>query len=76
MDGPTPEQIRTARESHKLTPDDAAALIHCGARAWRQWESGSRKMSPAHWELWKIKVAALSGAAVDSGRDEGDTNER
>lgn len=54
---PTTQEIRAARESAGLTQTEAAALIHCTMRGWQDWESGARKMHPAFWELFRIKVA-------------------
>jgi len=53
---PTPAEIRQARESAGLTQTQAAAMIHCGLRAWQKWEGGERKMHPAMWELFQIKT--------------------
>jgi DNA-binding transcriptional regulator YiaG len=53
---PTPDEIRQARASAGLTQTEAAALIYCTLRAWQDWESGARRMHPAFWELWRIKM--------------------
>ena len=53
---PTPQEIEQARINAKLTPPKAAAVIHCSARAWQQWEAGKRKMHPAFFELFKLKT--------------------
>ena len=53
---PTPEQIRAARLACDLTPKDAAALIYCTATAWAEWEAGTRRMHPASWTLWRMRV--------------------
>lgn len=55
---PDKEQIRAAREAAGLTQTAAAALIHCTLRGWQEWEAGNRRMHPAFWELWLIKVAS------------------
>jgi DNA-binding transcriptional regulator YiaG len=60
MDSPTPDEIKTARKAAGLSQTAAAALVHSGLRTWQQWEEGSRRMSPAHWELFKIKVVIRS----------------
>lgn len=57
---PKPEEIRKAREAAKLTQTEAAELIHCTLRGWQDWESGARRMHPAFWELWRIKIAAAA----------------
>lgn len=56
---PDPAEIRTAREAANLSQTEAAELIYCTMRGWQQWESGERRMHPAMWELWRIKVKAL-----------------
>jgi DNA (cytosine-5)-methyltransferase 1 len=53
---PTPEEIRAGRESAGLTQREAARLIHCTERGWQDWEGGQRKMHPAFWELFRIKL--------------------
>ena len=54
---PLPAQIRRAREAAGLTQTQAAALIYCTLRGWQDWEAGARRMHPAFFELWRIKVA-------------------
>ena len=53
---PTHAEIREAREKSGLTQTQAAQVIYCTLRAWQDWESGARRMHPAMWELWRIKV--------------------
>lgn len=53
---PTPEQIVEARLAANLTQTEAAALIYCTLRGWQDWEGGQRRMHPAFWELWRMKV--------------------
>lgn len=55
---PTPDEVRTARVVAGLSQTAAAALIHCTLRGWQQWEAGDRRMHPAFWELFRIKVDA------------------
>lgn len=57
MDQPTPEQIRTARTANRLTQTQAAELVHSSLRSWQQWEAGARRMHPAMWELFTLKLA-------------------
>ena len=33
-------------------------LADCTLRGWQQWEAGDRRMHPAFWELFRIKVDA------------------
>jgi putative transcriptional regulator len=54
MNNPTPAQIRESRAG--LTQTQAATLVHVGLRCWQQWEAGDRKMHPAFWELFNIKL--------------------
>jgi DNA-binding transcriptional regulator YiaG len=46
---PTPDQVRAAREAADQTQAEAAALIWVSEIAWRQWESGARRMTPVAW---------------------------
>ena len=55
---PTQEEVRAAREAAGLSQTAAAALIHCTLRGWQEWEAGNRRMHPAFWELFGIKVAS------------------
>jgi len=55
---PSPQEVRAAREAAGLSQTEAAALIHCTLRGWQEWEAGNRRMHPAFWELWLIKVAS------------------
>lgn len=53
---PSPEQIRAAREAAGLSQAAAGALLHSTCRVWQQWEYGARRMHPAFWELFQLKV--------------------
>lgn len=58
---PSSKQIKQTREQSGLTQTQAAALIYKGLRTWQGWETqegspGHRKMDPAFWELFKIKI--------------------
>lgn len=53
---PTPAEIRDMREAAQLTQKDAGLLIHTTGRTWQQWEAGDRRMHPAFWELFRIKL--------------------
>ena len=55
---PTPEEIRAAREAAGLSQTAAGALVHTTCRTWQQWEAGDRRMHPAFFELFSIKVSA------------------
>jgi DNA (cytosine-5)-methyltransferase 1 len=58
MNNPSPEEVKAARAAAGLTQAEAAAVIYCGWRAWQEWEAGNRKMHPAFWELWALKVGS------------------
>jgi len=54
---PTKEEILAARERAGLTRAEAAKLIYMTSeRAWQKWEYGERRMHPALWEFFKLKV--------------------
>lgn len=59
---PTQVQIAKARDAAGLTQTEAAALIYCTLRAWQDWEGGQRRMHPAFWELWLLKVQSAKDA--------------
>lgn len=61
---PTPEEIRRVRESADLTQVEAARLIYTSARAWQQWEAGERRMHPAWWTLFRLRVGVLTLAQL------------
>lgn len=54
---PAPEEVRAAREAAGLTQTAAAGLLHTTCRVWQQWEIGDRRMHPAFWELFRIKIS-------------------
>jgi DNA-binding transcriptional regulator YiaG len=53
---PSPEDIAAYRIECGMSTAEAAALIYRTVRNWQQWESAERKMDPALWELFRIKV--------------------
>lgn len=53
---PAPAEILAAREAAGLTQTAAGALVFTTCRVWQQWEAGDRRMHPAFWELFRIKV--------------------
>lgn len=60
---PTPAQIRRAREDAGLTQEQAAELVYGNWRTWQNWEADKdaaehRRMHPATWELFQVKIAA------------------
>jgi len=55
---PAPEEIRAAREAAGISQTAAGALVHTTCRTWQQWEAGDRRMHPAFFELFSIKVSA------------------
>lgn len=54
---PLPDAIKAARKSAGLTIVEAAALVHVTKSAWLKWEGGQRPMTPATWELFRLKLA-------------------
>lgn len=55
-ESPTPEQIRATRVDAGISQSSAAAIVYSGLRTWQQWEAGDRRMHPAMWELFLIKL--------------------
>ena len=53
---PSPAEIRAAREAAGLTQTAAGVKVHTTCRTWQQWEAGDRRMHPAFWELFCIKI--------------------
>lgn len=53
---PMPSEVKAARAETGLSQTKAASLIYFSLRAWQEWESGTRKMHPSAFELFKIKV--------------------
>ncbi|AXM15598.1 XRE family transcriptional regulator [Xanthomonas oryzae pv. oryzae] len=51
-------EISRARGAAGLTQTEAAALVHSNIRSWQKWELGERRMHPAFWELFRLKLAA------------------
>jgi DNA-binding transcriptional regulator YiaG len=53
---PSPKEIVEAREAAGLTQTEAGELIYSSLRTWQHWEMGDRRMHPAFWELFQIKL--------------------
>lgn len=53
---PSPNEIIEARLKAGLTQTEAGQLIHASLGAWQQWEAGDRRMHPAFWELFRLKL--------------------
>lgn len=53
---PRPADIRAARENAGLSQSAAGVLVHRSLRNWQQFELGERRMDPAIWELFCIKI--------------------
>lgn len=64
---PTAANIRTVRQAAALTQAQAAVLVHVTLRAWQYWESGTRPIDPAHWELFQLKVCSPLSSNRDNG---------
>lgn len=56
---PAPADIRAHRTTAGHTQAAAAAMVYTDTRTWQKWESGTARMHPATWELYRIKTAAL-----------------
>lgn len=63
---PAPDAIKAARAAAGLTQTQAAKLVHMEQRGWARWESGDRRMHPAIWELWQIKIGASDQSPVSN----------
>jgi DNA-binding transcriptional regulator YiaG len=55
--------VRSVRVDAGLTQTAAAELVHTSLRSWQQWEAGARRMHPAFWELFLLKVRGCPQAA-------------
>jgi putative transcriptional regulator len=53
---PNPEEIRAAREAAGISQSAAGAIVHANLRSWQKWEAGDRRMHPAFWELFRLKL--------------------
>lgn len=56
---PDPSEVVSIRARAGLTQKEAAELIHCSTIAWQKWEAGERRMHPAFFELFTIKMSQL-----------------
>lgn len=54
---PTPQEVKAARSNAGLSQAKAAKLCHVTLQGYQHWEYGVRKMHPAIWELFQIKIA-------------------
>lgn len=64
VSAPEPETIRARRKEANLTQAEAAQLVHCYERRWREWEAGTYTMAPGLWELFLLKVGQLAGGTA------------
>lgn len=55
----TTEIVRQARTEANLTQRQAAELIYCTERQWRNYEIGVTNMPRGLWELFCIKVKGV-----------------
>jgi len=53
---PAATDISAARMQAGLTQTAAGDLVHTALRTWQQWEAGDRRMHPAIWELFLLKI--------------------
>jgi putative transcriptional regulator len=56
---PDPFDIQSYRKDAGITQKKAAEMLHTSIRAYQQWEAGDRKMHPAFWELFLIKLETV-----------------
>ena len=56
---PSRAEILAAREAAGLSQTAAALQLHTTCRVWQQWEAGDRRMHPAFWELFHLKVQRM-----------------
>jgi DNA-binding transcriptional regulator YiaG len=58
---PTPEAIRYARRTAKLTQQQAGFMLGCHTgRTWQEWEGGRRNMPPAKWALFQMLIGSAT----------------
>lgn len=57
---PTPDAVRSARQTAGLSQGEAAALLYKSLRVWQMWEAGDRRMDPAFWELFCLKLSSAA----------------
>ena len=53
---PTPSEITALRVKAGIDKPVAASLIYKSLRTWQQYEAGDRRMDPAFWELFCLKL--------------------
>lgn len=59
---PPPAEIRAARVRAGISQAAAAQLIYKTTRAWEMWEAGMRRMDPAFWDLFLIRIERTQGS--------------
>lgn len=60
---PSGEEIALLRRMVGLTQEASAELVCYSRRGWQLCETGERKMHPAAWQLYRIRVEPLLAAA-------------
>lgn len=68
---PKPDQIKSLRHKRGLTQKEAAELIFSSWRSWQDWENGARRMHPAFWQLFRLRVADMDLKELEPGDDGG-----
>lgn len=54
---PHPRDIRSVRQAAGITQAQAAQLVHLGSGSrWSEFESGSKTIDMARWELLLVKL--------------------
>nr|WP_285844084.1 helix-turn-helix transcriptional regulator [Ralstonia pickettii] len=59
---PPPVEIKAARVRAGISQAAAAKLIYKTTRAWELWEGGKRRMDPAFWDLFLIRIAGKAAS--------------
>ena len=54
---PTGTDFRDLREAHGLNQHNAGRLIYVSRDAVAKWESGERRIHPAFFELFRLKLS-------------------
>lgn len=56
---PAADEIKRIRAELRLTQKVAAQLIYVSLNCWQKYEEGTRKISPAAWELFQLKTGLI-----------------
>lgn len=59
MELPVADEIKRIRVELGLTQKVASQLIYVSLNCWQKYEKGTRKISPAAWELFRLKTGLI-----------------